>query len=359
MTDLNKQLLDYSIRHQINLGRYASRVVRDILALLNDADKEILAKIISRGEDGTFTAARLKKLLAEIREMTGETYRQAHNELKTAMLDFGTAEAAATAAVLTAQVPVTFNIVQPTVEQLAAIVSKAPVTVGPDKKLLLEEIFDSLAAGKEEAIRGAIRLGMVEGESIDSLVRRLRGTRAGQFKDGVLEAGRRHCEAICRTVVNHTSNQAMQLTYKANSAVVKGWVFLATLDGRTSIQCRSLSGTKHPVGQGPIPPIHVNCRSVAIPELRTWRELGIDMDEMPASTRASKNGPVRADISMDEWMRTQSKDDIKDMLGPTRAKLFLEGNLKVDRFADRAGVVYDLKELKARNEAVFKRVFGT
>jgi hypothetical protein len=98
---------------------------------------------------------------------------------------------------------------------------------------------------------------------------------------------------------------------------------------------------------------------VAIPELRTWRELGIDMDEMPASTRASKNGPVRADISMDEWMRTQSAEDIKDMLGPTRAKLFLDGKLKIEKFADRAGVVYDLKELKARNKAVFKRVFGT
>jgi hypothetical protein len=154
MTDIDKQLLDYSIHHQVNLGRYSGKVVRDILALLNDADKEILAKILARGEDGTFTAARLKKLLAELREMTGEAYRQAHNELKTAMLDFAGTEAAATVSLLAAQVPVTFNIVQPTAEQLAAIVSKAPVTVGPDKKLLLEEIFTSLAKNKEEAIRG-------------------------------------------------------------------------------------------------------------------------------------------------------------------------------------------------------------
>ena len=171
MTDIDKQLLDYSIHHQVNLGRYSGKVVRDILALLNDADKEIQAKILARGEDGTFTAARLKKLLAELREMTGEAYRQAHNELKTAMLDFAGTEAAATVSLLAAQVPVTFNIVQPTAEQLAAIVSKAPVTVGPDKKLLLEEIFDSLAKGKEEAIRGAIRLGMVEGETVPEMVR--------------------------------------------------------------------------------------------------------------------------------------------------------------------------------------------
>ena len=357
MTDIDKQLLDYSIHHQVNLGRYSGKVVRDILALLNDADKEIQAKILARGEDGTFTAARLKKLLAELREMTGEAYRQAHNELKTAMLDFAGTEAAATVSLLAAQVPVTFNIVQPTAEQLAAIVSKAPVTVGPDKKLLLEEIFTSLAKNKEEAIRGAIRLGMVEGESVDALVRRLRGTRAGQFKDGVLEAGRRHCEAICRTVVNHTSNQAMQLTYKANSAVVAGWIFLSTLDGRTSLICASLSNTEWPIGEGPIPPRHPNCRSVSLVKPKTWRELGIDMDEMPVSTRASKDGPVRADITFDAWLRGQDADVQKDILGASRAKLFKEG-LKIDRFTDRAGVVYDLPELKKRNEAAFKKVFG-
>jgi hypothetical protein len=139
---------------------------------------------------------------------------------------------------------------------------------------------------------------------------------------------------------------------------VKGWKFLATLDGRTSISCRRLSGTEYAIGEGNIPPIHTNCRSFSIPVLRSWKELGFDMEEMPVSYRSSVNGPVKADITMDSWMRTQSDADIKDMLGATRAKLFLDGNLKVDRFADRAGVVYDLKELKARNEAAFKKVFG-
>ena len=259
MTDINNQLLDYSIHHAVNLGRYSGKVVRDILALLNDADKDILAKILARGEDGTFTAARLKKLLAELREMTGEAYRQAHNELKTAMLDFGAAEAEATVSLLAAQVPVTFNIVQPTAEQLAAIVSKAPVTVGPDKKLLLEEIFTSLAKNKEEAIRGAIRLGMVEGETVPEMVRRLQGSRASRYTDGIFEKDRRNAEAIVRTVCNHTSNQAVQLTFEKNSAVVSKWRFLATMDSRVTIICASLNGTEHPIGQGPIPPRHVRC----------------------------------------------------------------------------------------------------
>jgi SPP1 gp7 family putative phage head morphogenesis protein len=356
-TDPSRQLLDYSIRRQINLTRYAGRVVRDILALLNDADKEILARILKRGEDGTFTAARLKALLKEIREMVEEVYPQAHNELKSAMLDFAISEAAATVAVLSTHVPVSFNIVQPTAEQLAAIVDKAPVTVGQEKKLLLEEIFDSLAAGKEEDIRGAIRLGMVEGETADQMTRRLRGTRAARFRDGILEASRRHTEAMVRTIVNHTSNQAVQKTFAANGDLVKGWQFLATLDSRTTIICASLSGTEWPIGQGPVPPRHVNCRSFQLPVLKTWKELGFDMEELPSSTRASKDGPVSADISFDAWLRGQDAGMQKDILGVTRQKLFSEG-MKINRFTDRAGVVYTLPELEARNKAAFGKVFG-
>jgi hypothetical protein len=91
--------------------------------------------------------------------------------------------------------------------------------------------------------------------------------------------------------------------------------------------------------------------------LKSWKELGFDMEEMPASYRSSKDGPVAADITFDNWLRSQGADVQKDILGPSRAKLFKEG-MKIDRFTDRAGVVYDLKELEARNKAIFKKVFG-
>lgn len=255
--EIPQALFDYTVKQQIRTGRYASKVVRDIIGLLNKADAEILDKI-SRTE-APFSKARLQALLKEIRTTLTEIYSEAGNDIKQQMLDFAGVQAEATAAMLAIRLPVSYNIIQATAEQLKAIVDTAPVTVGPDKKLLLEEIFTSLAAGKEEAIRGSIRLGMVEGETTSEMVRRLKGTRAAQYKDGVLEVSRRHAEAMVRTICNHTSNQAMQSTYKNNAEVVKGWTFVATLDGRTSISCASLSGSKWPVGQGPIPPRHPNC----------------------------------------------------------------------------------------------------
>lgn len=350
-TEIPKELFDATVKQQISHWRYGTKVTRDIMALINRADKEITDKIITK-TDGTVTKQRLEALLKEIRTTLQETYNEAGAELKQQMLDFAGVQTEATAAMIATQLPVSYNIAQASAEQLAAIVNTAPITVGADKKLLLEEIFKSLAAGKEEMIRGAIRMGMVEGETIDQMVRRLKGTRANQYKDGALEVSRRHAETMTRTIVNHTSNQAMQATYKNNAEVVKGWVFTATLDGSTSLTCRALAGTVWPIGEGPIPPRHISCRSIAVPELKSWREMGIDLDELPPGMRASKDGPVSADISMDSWMRTQSKADIVDMLGPSRAKLFQEG-MKITSFTDRKGIVYTLEELREKHSKMF------
>lgn len=347
VTQIPKALFDATVQMQIRTGRYASKTVRDIIGLLNQADADILRKIAAT--DAPFTKARLAALLKEIRTAYREIYSEAGSELKQQMLDFAGVRADQTAALIATQLPVNYNIIQATAEQLRAIVDVAPVTVGPDKKLLLEEIFTSLSNGKEEAIRGAIRLGLVQGETVDQMVRRIKGTRAAQYKDGILEVHRRHAESIVRTVTNHVSNQAMQATYANNADVVKGWVFTSTLDGATSLTCRSLAGTVWPIGKGPIPPRHVRCRSVAVPEIKSWRELGFDVDELPPGMRSSKDGLVRSDISMDEWMRTQSKSEILDMLGKTRADLFTSGKLKISSFSDNRGVVYTLEELKKKH----------
>ena len=345
VTEIPKALFDATVQMQIRTGRYASKTVRDIIGLLNQADADILRKISAT--DAPFTKARLAALLREIRTVYKEIYSEAGTELKQQMLDFAGVRADQTAALIATQLPVNYNIIQATAEQLKAIVDVAPVTVGPEKKLLLEEIFTSLANGKEEAIRGAIRLGMAQGESTPELVRRIKGTKAAQYKDGLLEIHRRHAESIVRTVTNHVSNQAMQATYKNNAKVVKGWIFTATLDGRTSITCAALSGTVWPVGKGPLPPRHVRCRSISVPEIATFRELGFDIDELPPGMRASKDGLVRSDISFQDWLKGQDKTTQVDILGKTRAELFRSGKVTIDRFADDMGRVLTLDQLKA------------
>lgn len=354
--EIPKEIFDYSLRSQIYNLRFSNQVSRDIIALLNSADKEIIAKL--EATNGDFSKRRLEAVLKEIRKINAKTYAEAHSEMETAMLDFGAHVAEATTGMMATQLPMSWNPFAVSREQLQAIVSDTPITVGADGKLLLEEIFQSLAAGKEKDIRGAIRLGMVEGETIPQMVTRLRGTKAAQFRDGVLEVSRRHAEAMTRTIVNHTSSNAMMATFKNNAAVMNSWTYLATLDSRTCLICIGYSGQSFPLGEGPIPPQHVATRSIPIPNIKTWKELGVDIEEMPPAMRASKNGPVRADISFSDWLKGQDKATQVDILGKTRQQLWTEGKLPLTSFTDDKGRVLNLEQLKEAHKAAFARAFG-
>jgi len=85
-----------------------------------------------------------------------------------------------------------------------------------------------LEAAAFARVRDAIRQGFVEGQTTDQIVRRIRGTRANQYRDGILEISRRSAESVVRTAINHTANVARQELYKANDDLIDSWRFVAT-----------------------------------------------------------------------------------------------------------------------------------
>ena len=97
--------------------------------------------------------------------------------------------------------------------------------------------------------------------------------------------------------------------------------------------CGSLDGKVFNVGEGPRPPAHASCRCTSYPITKTWRQMGIDADELPAGTRASMNGQVPQSTDYPTWLGRQSAAFQDDVLGPTKAKLFREG-LPIERFVD-------------------------
>ncbi len=93
-----------------------------------------------------------------------------------------------------------------------------------------------------------------------------------------------------------------------------------------------------------------NCRSTKVGVLKSFRDLGIDLDEIPAGTRASMRGEVPAKLTYDEWLRGEPAAVQDDILGPARAKLFRAG-AKVGDFIDardRTLTLSDLRSLERR-----------
>jgi SPP1 gp7 family putative phage head morphogenesis protein len=223
------------------------------------------------------------------------------------------------------------------------------ITSKPMQGKLLSKWFSGLTAEIQSKVQATLNIGLAKGETIPELTRRLIGTRKNQYKDSVLNIPRRNVEAIVRTAASHVTNQARVETYKANKELFKGWQFVATLDDRTTLICISEDGNVYNIGEGPIPPLHWNCRSTTIPVMKSLQEMGFTKDEdykLPVGTRASFNGQVAANIKYKDWLKSQSNQFQDRVLGKERAELFRSGKIAADKFVNDKGKTLTLSQLR-------------
>lgn len=350
---VNSELRDRAIRHALAIGRYSRQTSDDIVRLLNSADQDIsdqIAKRLAGIEDRGIglskrTMARLDALVAEIRAINSEVYGRTYDQLADDLVAFGTAEAEFQRDTITKSLPGDIGNLGMTLP--SPIVLKAIVEARPIMGTLLEKQFTTMSAVRTDAIDAAIRMGMVAGESTDDIVRRIRGTKAGGYNDGALGVSRRSLQTRVRTAVTHVSNQASQETWKANSRVVDAWQFLATLDNRTTVICGSLDGQTFPIGEGPIPPLHLNCRSITVAVTKSWRDLGIDADQLDAPARSSMDGLVAGGTTFESWLRGKDEATQNKVMGKTKADLWRSKKLDLKDFVKNGQTPLTLKQLKA------------
>lgn len=353
---VNGVIQDRAIRHAVYLERFKSHEVRKILALLNgDVLPDLLIQLQRRlpniattGHDSSvYSTQRLRYLTRATRDVLYTGARQMYDEMKKDLVGLAKFEAEFQKSMLAQSVPVTVDFVTPNAQLLRSIVTSRPM-----QGQLLSTWAKGIGISAQRNVMKALNIGIAEGETIDQMTRRIFGTKAAGYADGLVSFRfRRDAEAVVRTAVNHVVTQARQETYNQNSDFVKGWQFVATLDARTTEICASLDGKTFPLDQGPYPPRHWNCRSTTAPIVKSWREMGIPLDEMPAGTRASMNGQVPATTTYPEWLRQQPKEVVYEVLGKGKGDLFLSGKVPIDRFVDARGQSLSLKAV-ARREGI-------
>lgn len=345
----NDDIADALTAHQIGLQRLSNATVRKIIALLNRSDARIVERLL-REDVSDLSRARQEALLTDLRRIVGSVYEDATGALQIDIEALADYEVGYQADLFRATVPIKFDTIRPTEAQILAAVNSRPF-----QGRVLKDWYKELERGAFERLRNSIRAGMVEGRTIDQIVREVRGTRAQGYKDGILQVNRRAAEATVRTAINHTATVARETLYKQNTSLIKGVQWTSTLDGRTSAVCRGRDGKVYEVDKGPRPPAHPNCRSSTTPVLKSLREMGIPAGDLPESTRASMNGQVAGDQTYSDWLRKQPVAFQEDVLGVTKARLFRKGEINLDRFIDRAGQEYTLDELRKREAAAWTK----
>jgi len=326
----DRALHDEAVLHRIALSRYSTSLVRKVLAQLNRVDADLVARILRADNEGR-DPTQLERLLEEIRARQADGWTvvrtrmgQDLNELAGTERDWN------------------FNLIRAGlqtvgVETVAAAPSTAQIVAAvnarPFQGRFLRDWLTDAETGAAKRVRETIRQGFIEGRSVSDIVRQIRGTKALQYRDGILEISRRGAETMVRTAVTHTASVASTETYKAMGDLVVAVEWVSTLDARTSVICAGRDGTVYPVDSGPRPPAHPNCRSTTIPHLS-----GLE--------------PVKRQTYA-EWLKGQPDDVQDDILGPTKAALFRSGKLTLERFIDRSGKMLTLDQLRKRNAGAF------
>lgn len=385
---VNTELLDAIIRHQIGLLRVAGSIRKRILALLDAVEKDIrdvIERRLASAEAGLTprNIQRLQVLERIITRIRADSWDKIDEALVEEMRDIAKHEPEFMSQAIKTVSPVVIDVAMPDAALLRSL-----VTTNPFEGKVLKQWTRDLRKADLDRILGAIKIGMVQGESNVDIARRVVGSVKLGGVDGATELTRQQLTSLSRTAVNHFSNAAKREFYKANSKYFQEELYVATLDARTTPVCRANDGKTFPVGKGPIPPLHFNCRSTRVPVIDpdilgqrpakpfTERQIvgefaakkGLSAKTRDALPRGMKKeydkyaakrvreltGRVPDSTSYQVWLGRQSKSFQNEILGLTRARLFRDGGLTLDKFVNRQGDEIPLRELARREAAAFK-----
>lgn len=365
----NQLLRDTLVRRQIYLQRYSATLSRDITALLDDTEKQVRDTIERRlaaleGKDFSATTnSRLNVLANALEKLRRDAFNGANEMWDEHLQALAVAEAEFLDSAIKDVSPVILDTTMPDPVHLGSIVSTQPM-----QGHLLEDWASGLASKDVDRMMASVRTGIAQGSTTDEIVRGILGSASMDGADGILEMTRKDIRSITHTAVQTVAGEARQAYAEANSDIIPKEQYTATLDSRTTIECAALDGEVFDVGEGPMVPLHWNCRSVRVPILdgaaigdrpatSAFEDDLAGLDKEERAARVSElTGRVPGTTTYQAFLGRQTNAFQEEVLGTQRAALFRDGGLTLDRFTDRKNQPYTLNQLRTREPEAFQRI---
>ncbi len=372
MPDLSPQasLELYQIARNVilrtQLDAYDEAVLKRILAALDKSKREISARFErSAASMGEWTADRLESLFYELDDMSLGVRTALANDIAEAAGYAGEFAGAQHNDILSLGGRVAgFESVALTASQYRSFFAATPLG-----GFLLQEWVDrAFSSSMQRAMLTDLQAGVLQGEGYPELVRRL--------ADG-FDLLKHEAVTLARTYVQTANVTASQMVAQANSDILRGWRWCATLEHGyhqsgtgTCLRCAALDGEEFTLGEGPPLPLHPRCRCFPVWLTKTWRDLGIDMDELEDVARPYT---VRPDENIDEggrrtilesgfhqgnyadWIMGRSEEVQLNALGPGRLALLKSGEIKFSDLVDGQGNLRTLEELRNLRSTAYIR----
>ncbi len=336
--NLSDELARAVIRHTLEVQRFEGELRKRALTQLIKLDS-ILVGLIAQGVDTYRLSTLLKMAREEIEDAVDAAgFEAIKDNERLIQLE---------AKVAAEQINALFGpiAVQPSSQAFIDRVTKRALVQGAPAK----EWWSRQSNRTYQRFADIVRQGILLGESSGEITSKWR-LASTQLK--------RHAETQVRTSVLSVTNAARQELYEANSDVVKGLQAVATLDLRTSTLCRGRDGMVWYLDGKPIdadteypgpPPWHWNCRTTMVPVLKHLDEISEGKARLVGpQARASMNGQVPATMTYDQFFKTLSSEQQREVLGNRKYELWKKNKLSMRDMMDQSGRELTIEQLEAR-----------
>lgn len=355
MKTANEQLLDELIGHEVDLTHLSNAQVVEIIKILNSQDPELRAALIEEidGIGPDLSEASVALALAGVLGINRAVFARVRQALTQSTDDLIRYELSFVHSALQAVLPALVQDHPVNPADFAQV--QAAARAMPFQGRLISEWLAGVEFGRAAAIRDAVRSGIVDGKPTAEIVRKIMGTKAERYADGVLQKSRRDVESVVRSAISSAAEVASDKAFEANSVLISHVEWISILDNRTTVMCRIRDrlpytlGTYKPIGHkipwlaGP-GRLHFCCRSSKWPVLKSAKALGIT----DAEAMALMDGQSPQQTTFGAWLERQPAARQDQILGPKRGKLMRQGRLKLKDFYNDKGKFLSLAELNDR-----------
>ena len=371
-TDEIQRLIQLAQKTQFDykLHLYENDALKNLNKSVRKTQSIISAKLKTIKPESTFSVEKMNALSDEMERLTAGVQAQITKGIADTTFTAGMASYAEHNKIASfgGLVP-GFNNVALSPFQMTSLVSGTKI----GGKKLNEWVEHNFSKRLQDDFKAKITNGMLMGQSYPEMIK--------QFNSGVYDQFSGDIESLTRTYVQSVNVNAMHDVAKANDDIIKGWKWNSVAENRTCIRCLSLDSqnTLYKIGEGPDMPLHQNCRCFPEYITKTFRELGVDIDEMEDSYRpysirgtvdpiTGKINPGKIGVgggkiistgrflgTYDDFFKGLPADVQTKMLGPTRYGLWKSGKLKLADMTDKAGntiLIKDLGKVKSVKKTV-------
>ena len=178
-------------------------------------------------------------------------------------------------------------------------------------------------------------------------------------EQGILKMSAANARTLVHSSVQAVANAARLASFKANADLIECIVWLATLDSHTCLLCavrdqmeytldeQEPIGHTHDWAGGP-GAIHFGDRCIITTRTKSFKDLGIELDEPGESTRPSDSGAVSSKMNFASFLASKDKAWRAEYLGPGRAEMYEAGKITLNDLMNLKGRKLTLEQLQAK-----------